>query len=256
MGTRELIVSILDSFNLKLIRKPDYRNDVRFIPKSFVDVVEVRELHQLFKRFVSNHKDDGVSGLSLKELRTYMSRRRMSRQKDFVDFILSSQDSLSGKKVLDVGCGMGYLLNRIDLQVSDSSLTGVDPSLKTKLIAPHVCPNAKFRNTPLNNEVSECADIIIAAQVLEHLENPAEFCEILKANAASRASYYFSVPDGRLDSLPAGHFFEGNGSYTGHINFWSPESLKILLESIFENHEVDVGISEWGDLFASILPCS
>lgn len=256
MGISVLIVNILDSFDLKLIRKPDYRSDTRFLPRSFIDLSEVRELHRLLKRLCNNHKDYAVSGLSFQELRSYMSRRRMSRQKDFVSFILSSQDSSSGKKVLDVGCGMGYLLKLIDHQVSDLNLIGFDPSLKTKLIAPNVCPNAEFKNFPLSNESSENADIIIAAQVLEHLENPANFCQILKDNANSRASYYFSVPDGRIDSQPAGIFSKKNRSYTGHINFWSPESFKILLESIFENHDVDVRISGWGDLFASILPCS
>lgn len=255
MEMREVITTILDSFDIKITRKPDYRSDVRFSPRTYVDRVEVKQLHAILDVLASNKVDSGAGGdLSSKELRGYMSRRRMSRQNDFVRFILTSHNSLSGKKVLDVGCGMGYLLSLIALKTDCASLVGFDPSLKSKLIAPHVCPSGEFRNALLSYEEPVFADVIIAAQVLEHLENPADFCNLLKANASSKACYHFSVPDGRLDSLSAGDYFEDNGAYTGHINFWSPESLMIFLESVFEDCQVDVGISEWGDIFASVVP--
>jgi|GEM_PF-6404402 SAM-dependent methyltransferase len=254
---KEIIITILDSFNIRLIRKPDYKSDIRFVPRTYVDRAEVKQLHNILDRLASDRLDSGAGdGLSGKELRAYMSRRRMSRQNDFVGFILASHDSLSGKNVLDVGCGMGYLLCLIGRQMNRARLIGFDPSLKSKLIAAHVCPSAEFNSALLSYEKPVSADVIIAAQVLEHLENPADFCHLLKANASSKACYHFSVPDGRLDSLSAGEYFEDNGAYTGHINFWSPESLMIFLESVFEGHQVDVGISEWGDIFASVVPSS
>lgn len=252
MSIKNIFTDSLGALGIKVSRQPYYAADNRFIPKCYISRSELKTVHALIERALAS-KDSGLpSQWSVKEICDYMSLRRLSRQNDFSNFILSSNRNFDKNTVLDVGCGMGYLLRVIGNHNADMQLIGFDPSLKSKFIAPVVCPTGDFYNAQLNLTSNINADLVIASQVLEHLENPQVFCELLKANASQTASFYFSIPDGRIDSLSAGWHSSENKSYTGHINFWSPESFSIFLESVFVDFDVKIGISEWGDIFASV----
>ena len=131
---------------------------------------------------------------------------------------------------------------------ADLQLIGFDPSLKSKFIAPVVCPTGDFYNAQLNLTSNINADLVIASQVLEH-RNPQVFCELLKANASQTASFYFSIPDGRIDSLSAGWHSSETNPTRGISIFGHPRVFQYFSNRFLRLY-VKIGIS--GDIFASV----
>lgn len=111
---------------------------------------------------------------------------------DFLNFLLYHTDTLRSKRVLEIGCGTGYLLSR--LKPYGAEVLGVEPGQHgqegaSKYGVPII--HGYFPSAKVNGKF----DVIIIYGVLEHMENPLRFMRSVKAALAPGGAIFFSVPD-------------------------------------------------------------
>jgi 2-polyprenyl-3-methyl-5-hydroxy-6-metoxy-1,4-benzoquinol methylase len=130
--------------------------------------------------------------------------------------------------ILNIGCGKTIFLKK--LKESGCMVTGVDINEKmirfTKNILGienvHVSEISDF----IDNYQGKKFDIIVFFEVLEHLENPAEFVNNLKNILSGSGIIVFSVPN-RERFLPSKHIVDYPPH---HLTRWNSKSIKSFLE--------------------------
>lgn len=130
--------------------------------------------------------------------------------------------------VVDVGCGAGAL--RGALESIAASYIGVDV-----MRFPSLPSDVDFRPANLDVEpvpiADRSADIVIALEVIEHLENPRRFVRELARIARPGGTVLVSTPNQRsllsaLTLVARGHYAAfGDGEYPAHISALLPLDL-------------------------------
>ncbi|MBI3447049.1 MAG: methyltransferase domain-containing protein [Magnetospirillum sp.] len=112
---------------------------------------------------------------------------------DFVAEILAR----AGDSVLDVGCGTGSQLTLpLARAFAAKRFLGIDSDAASLAEAQAGCPaNARFGGDDLVGE-DDRFDIVIASEVLEHVEDPAGFLAWLAGRLASGGRLILTVPNG------------------------------------------------------------
>lgn len=88
----------------------------------------------------------------------------------FLEVLDTTITDLRGKRVLDIGCGQGWLTEA--LRQNGAISTGVDPSRKNIEAARNKYPLADFAQMDLNSiESDEIYDAVCAVMVFEHIDN-------------------------------------------------------------------------------------
>lgn len=152
---------------------------------------------------------------------------------DIVDF--------SDKKVLDLGCigwelekeeygGLNFIHKKI--KKIAKKLVGVDINKKAIEKYRRQGFNLKFHNLEKPFNFNEKFDIIIAMEIIEHLNNPGIFLESIKLSLAKEGKLILSTPNAQGVSF----FFQRllknkiSGIATeDHVHWHSEETLRILL---------------------------
>ena len=148
----------------------------------------------------------------------YYQGHRMEFYKEVAGLLRTENAGVDGKSVLDVGCGVGYLLAEIGKAFKPSSLSGSDFSEEAMMASRQKFPGIVFFQHDIGNPLREKYDMIICTEVLEHLEKPWLGLKNLRDALNPGGGLVLTVPEGRRD-------------YSNeHINFWSPESWKAFLE--------------------------
>ncbi len=117
---------------------------------------------------------------------------------EFVRRKIRDHGSNDSKILLDIGCGTGSFLSwlREDPRLSDYTLIGADASQQA-------CEYAKTRNVkvlrydfsvPLSEIIAERPSLITMLDVLEHIPNPVDVLQMIKATAAKNAVIVILVP--------------------------------------------------------------
>ena len=77
-------------------------------------------------------------------------------------------------EILDIGCGPGGLLMHSDLNIKESSFTGIDPSSEYITSATQLFPAATFHLGTVNsvNLQPESFDFVVLSGVLHHMDDP------------------------------------------------------------------------------------
>lgn len=113
---------------------------------------------------------------------------------DFLSFIVRSiqRQEFSGLRILEIGCGNGYLLKR--LRDAGAEVLGIEPG-------EHGQNGGDTWNVPIihgcfpNKAVQDQFDLIISFAVLEHVENPQSFLSLIKSNLKPSGKVIIGVPD-------------------------------------------------------------
>jgi 2-polyprenyl-3-methyl-5-hydroxy-6-metoxy-1,4-benzoquinol methylase len=135
-----------------------------------------------------------------------------------MSYLESEKISFNDKDVIDVGCGVGFLLLAIKEKFHTRSLTGSDFSQNAIDFSKKKFPGINFFRQDLNDPIPGNYDIILCTEVLEHLEKPYLAIKNMLNALRPGGTMIITVPNGRYDSL------------NEHINFWSPESWRFFLE--------------------------
>lgn len=177
-----------------------------------------------------------------KIVKEYLEPDRIAFYHEVISILRNHGIKFEQKQVADIGCGTGHLLKFISETESVASLTGFEYSDAALKIAKETCPKASFFKYDIYEvEVSsQKFDILFCTEVLEHLLYPDKALENILNMIADTGTLLITVPNGRIDS------------YLGHINFWSPESWKVFIETNCEVY-MDIGVI-MGNNYATIQP--
>ena len=151
-------------------------------------------------------------------------------------------DARSGDSVLEIGCGEGHLLNRVYHLGYRGRLAGLD-------IAHSVVRQARDES-PKSIEVIQasaydlpCADrswdMVIACEVLEHLEDPER--ALAELRRVCRSGCLISVPREpvwRVANMARFKYLTRLGNTPGHVQHWSRDRFIELVGKYFAVKEV------------------
>jgi 2-polyprenyl-3-methyl-5-hydroxy-6-metoxy-1,4-benzoquinol methylase len=179
---------------------------------------------------MSQYKDYGFDNADKSHIHQYLTEP-----------ILRLLGSPSGKKILDVGCGNGWLAALLidkgfDVYGTDASLLGIE-------IANQRHPGRFFvqdlsKDTLPDALAAHAFQVIISTEVVEHLYDPKKyvaFCKTVLQNSQG-GEFIVSTPyHGYLKNLILALTGKLDNHFTtlwdgGHIKFWSRKTLTQLLE--------------------------
>jgi 2-polyprenyl-3-methyl-5-hydroxy-6-metoxy-1,4-benzoquinol methylase len=151
--------------------------------------------------------------------------------------VLKQLSKLAPKRVLDVGCGNGTLTARVSQAGYDT--TGIDFTASGIERARSSYPGIEFQahdiNDPLPEDLRAAFDVVLSAEVIEHLFLPREvFARAREALGGSGHIVITTPYHGYWKNLVLallGKFDEHWKSRDdfGHIKFFSPETLAELM---------------------------
>jgi SAM-dependent methyltransferase len=111
---------------------------------------------------------------------------------DFLAYIEKSESTLSGRRVLEIGCGTGYLLSL--LQARGAEVVGIEPGRQGVEGGNRYGVKVIKGFFPVA-EIAEKFDVIIAYAVLEHIIDPVRFLEDVANSLRPGGTAYIAVPD-------------------------------------------------------------
>lgn len=147
----------------------------------------------------------------------------------FQNRFLAAVVSVKPKDILEVGAGEGYLLEQIHRRLPDTRLVGLDVSVSAVAEGKRIFPHLDLRQGDIYrlNEPDHAWDLVIASEVLEHLDRPADGLRELVRVA--RRHVLLSVPWEpwfRLMNLARGQHLRRWGNHPEHVNNWTPGAFR------------------------------
>lgn len=179
---------------------------------SFVRKEEVRSAIEL------NDVDTVNKAWSNKKIsKQFLSKEVLARYNETLSILKDHSIELTGKSVIDVGCGNGMLLKFLADKFPISSQTGMEYAKAAVSVASKVNPAASYIVHDISFPFPSTYDVVFCTEVLEHILYPAKACKNLLDMVQEKGVLFITVPDGRIDT------------FSGHINFWSPESWEAFI---------------------------
>lgn len=152
-----------------------------------------------------------------------------------VDKILKKKIDAPPLKILEVGCGEGFVLSRLVKLFPQADLVGIDISSQALLEAKKLCPQVEL----LEGDVQQLDfadnqfDLVVCLEVLEHLPNPDQALrEIVRV---SKGEVLISVPWEpwfSLGNLLRGRWLKTKGRHPEHINYWTKKDFNKWLQGV------------------------
>jgi SAM-dependent methyltransferase len=152
----------------------------------------------------------------------------------FYDEVVEVCVRLAPKRVVDVGCGGGHLLQRLCERVPLDEVVGVDRAASAIARARKALPGARFLIQDLYETGSlDGYDLVVCTEVLEHVRRPTDAVRALVRICVESGVVLLTVPDGEQDD------------WEGHLNFWSERDLRAFLEQFGDVNieRIDAGAS-------------
>lgn len=151
---------------------------------------------------------------------------------------LNSPDRI---KILDFGAGTGNLTKRIDLLKLNCSISAIDIMPRPSLLEKDI----EWISHDLNNEtnfVSESFDVIVSAEVIEHLENPREVVREWFRLLRPQGTLIFSTPNNESYRSLIALLFKGHYAAFSNLNY--PAHITPLLRKDAERILQETGFSQ------------
>jgi len=165
-------------------------------------------------------------------------------------------------RVLDLGCGNGYVASR--LHALGYRTSGIDASPDGIALARQAYPHIRFEVVSIYDDIAERLDeanfdVVVSSEVIEHLYSPRRLLDNAYALLKPSGSMIVTTPyHGYLKNLALSladkwddhHLVAWDG---GHIKFFSKHTLTVMLRDVgFENIEFrNAGRVRW--LWKSIV---
>ncbi len=176
--------------------------------------------------------------MSLDHRAKYQSRSAIVRRlvKRFLITLGDELQELDGRRVVDLGCGEGFVAEALSRRFPELEYRGLDASEASIAEARRKLPQLKFEKANFihSSPAPGWPDTVLMLEVLEHLENPEEALEVVSAWAPKTA--IFSVPWEpffRLGNLARGRDLSRLGNHPEHVGRFTPKTFRLLLQSRF-----------------------
>lgn len=151
-------------------------------------------------------------------------------------------------RVLDIGCGNGSLSNLIAKEGYE--VVGIEESLSGFTTAINSFPECKFIHANLYDipysDLGEDFDVVVSAEVIEHLAYPRELIKSAKKCLKSNGVLILTTPyHGYVKNLALALTGKMDNHFTvlwdgGHIKFFSVKTLtKLLITEEFNNYQFE-----------------
>lgn len=140
---------------------------------------------------------------------------------------------LKAQKILDVGCGEGITLKKLEEKKIGIANEGIDYSEEAVKIASQIYPKLKIKQGDIYNldYKDNAFDVLICTEVLEHLEDPEKAFEEMRR--VTSKYIVLSVPNEPffiLANFARGKYLKRFGNHPEHINHWTFKSIKKFSE--------------------------
>jgi len=190
---------------------------------------------------------------SPKTVRSYLTRQRIAFFCELLDLLEAHALKLAQARVVDVGTCTGFLLRLISQRHPDCALLGTDTQEMFVNLARQIAPKASIRKADLlNGDANETYDVVFCTEVLEHILASEDSLPNLLRLCAPGGALVLTVPNGRVDRTPAGKAFSAD-CYSGHVNFWSPESWSYYVKRHARGWNVTTGLMDSGHKLFAIV---
>ncbi len=148
--------------------------------------------------------------------------------KDEIKFINNLYDDRKERKILDIGCGAGFVMSAIDDNKWEKF--GLEVSRKAAETAKKYIPNIHIGVIETDTYPEEFFDLVYSNHVIEHVLDPIDF--IRKINKIMKTHGHLIIATPNFDSGAARRFGENFRLLHDktHISLFSDFSLKQLLE--------------------------
>lgn len=158
--------------------------------------------------------------LTSRHLLLGLARERVER----MDELLGTR--ISGRRVLDIGCGYGEILGYLRLR-RDCEVLGMEASVRAAKVGSELFG---VRIVPALLEDQQAGegtfDLVICNHTLEHVDDPARFLALLKQRMKPDGLLYLEVPN---VLWPSGGFTLDAFLYDEHLQTFSSWNLHLLL---------------------------
>jgi len=165
-----------------------------------------------------------------KEYQTHvLSKSHQQFFKSIIQIFKSYDINLHEARAADVGCGAGNLLLHLNKEWPSAQYYGFDFSEKALDVARKRFPQGIFNRHDIYEPMEGRFNFCFSTEILEHLLYPEKAFRNIYDAVLPGGMLFITIPDGRKDT------------YSGHINFWSPESWRIFIEKNAPNSKIVIG---------------
>ncbi len=172
---------------------------------------------------------------------SHLSQRGQALVSAFRTALVDRVAAYAPTRILEVGCGQGWVAEEILRRLTDATYTGVDIREDAVAFARDLVPTATFLVGDAQNLDFDDGefDLIVCAEVLEHVSDPAKALAEMKR--VSTGTGVYSVPHEPwfwLANLARGKYLRTFGNFPGHIHHWSDRGFRHLLYNHYTRVEV------------------
>lgn len=142
------------------------------------------------------------------------------------------------RKVLDIGCGDGFMLQVLSHLIPELKADGIDVNLLPETAAKMSTANIRFSNSP--NDMQGPYDLIILMDVLEHIADEPAFLKNISFFARPDTVFLITVPAYQ-------RLFSGHDVFLKHYRRYNNTTLTNVL------NQSGLTITSSGSLFSCLL---
>lgn len=190
-------------------------------------------------------KPDTLYGNDPERLVRYYNRGRILSYFDVFELLDKHSVEINNKKIADIGSFLPVYMKILCDKYKPTKCHAYELNENVIEISPYYAKNIDLFKCNYFEEKIEEYDVIFCMQVLEHQIDPVGSFKAILDGLVRGGIAMFTVPDGRKDNVDAGNLSDNAMSYSGHINFWSPESWFYYVKSCTDENKFKMCVNEY-----------